>query len=66
MRKKGNGRMRLKFKIAFDILLILASLTILIYNFSAQRRIAYLSSIIAVCGTTAFLVRDMMVLKRKK
>ena len=47
--------MRLKFKIAFDILLILASLTI-----------AYLSSIIAVCGTSAFLVRDMMALKRKK
>ena len=58
--------MRLKFKIAFDILLILASLTILIYNFSAQRRIVYLSSVIAVCGTTAFLVRDIMVLKQKK
>ena len=58
--------MRLKFKIVFDILLILASLTILVYNFSAQRRIAYLSSIIAVFGTSAYMVRDMMALKRKK
>ena len=56
--------MRLKFQIAFDILLITASCIIFIYNILMQRRIVYLSSGIAVCGTTAFLVRDIMVLKQ--
>ena len=37
--------MRLKFQIAFDILLITASCIILVYNFSVQRRIAYFASI---------------------
>lgn len=58
--------MRLKFQIAFDILLITASCIIFIYNILMQRRIVYLSSVIAVCGTTAFLVRDIMVLKQEK
>ena len=39
---------------------------IFIYNILMQRRIVYLSSVIAVCGTTAFLVRDIMVLKQEK
>ena len=58
--------MRLKFQIAFDILLITASCIIFIYNILMQRRIVYLSSVIAVCGTTALLVRDIMALKREK
>ena len=66
LRKKGNGRMRSKFRIAFAILLITASCIIFIYNILMQRRIVYLSSVIAVCGTTAFLVRDIMALKQEK
>lgn len=66
LRKKGNGRMRSKFRIAFDILLITASCIIFIYNILMQRRIVYLSSVIAVCGTTALLVRNIMALKREK
>ena len=62
----GNGRMRSKFRIAFDILLITVSCIIFIYNILMQRRIVYLSSVIAVCGTTAFLVRDIMALKQEK
>ena len=58
--------MRSKFRIAFDILLITASRIIFIYNILMQRRIVYLSSVIAVCGTTAFLVRDIMALKQEK
>ena len=58
--------MRLKFQIAFDILLITASCIIFIYNILMQRRIVYLSSVIAVCGTTTFLGRDIMVLKQEK
>ena len=58
--------MRSKFLIAFDILLITASCIIFIYNILMQRRIVYLLSVIAVCGTTAFLVRDIMVLKQEK
>lgn len=58
--------MRSKFRIAFDILLITVSCIIFIYNILMQRRIVYLSSVIAVCGTTAFLVRDIMALKQEK
>ena len=58
--------MRSKFRITFDILLITASCIIFIYNILMQRRIVYLSSVIAVCGTTAFLVRDIMALKQEK
>ena len=58
--------MRSKFRIAFDILLITASCIIFIYNILMQRRIVYLSSVIAVCDTTAFLVRDIMALKQEK
>ena len=58
--------MRSKVRIAFDILLITVSCIIFIYNILMQRRIVYLSSVIAVCGTTAFLVRDIMVLKQEK
>ena len=58
--------MRPKVRIAFDILLITASCIIFIYNILMQRRIVYLSSVIAVCGTTAFLVRDIMALKQEK
>ena len=60
-----SGKLRKK-RIAFDILLITASCIIFIYNILMQRRIVYLSSVIAVCGTTAFLVRDIMALKQEK
>lgn len=58
--------MRLKFQIAFDILLITASCIILVYNFSVQRRIAYFASIVAVCGSTVYLIRDIMKLRKIK
>ena len=58
--------MRLKFQIAFDILLITASCIIFVYNILMQRRILYFSSVVAVCGTTAYLVRDIMKFRRSK
>ena len=58
--------MRSKFRIAFDILLITASCIIFIYNILMQRRIYYFSSVVAVCGTIAYLIRDIMKFRRSK
>ena len=58
--------MRLKFQIALDILLITAACIIFIYNLLMQRRIAYFASVVAVCGTTAYLIRDIMKFRRSK
>ena len=53
-----------KAKIVFDLLLITTALTICLYQFSMQRPAAYAASIVAVCGSAAFLVRDILALKR--
>ena len=58
--------MRLKFQIAFDILLITAACIIFIYNLLMQRRINYFASVVAVCGTIAYLIRDVMKLRKSK
>ena len=58
--------MKLKVRLAIDILLVIAAVVIFAYNFSAQRTINYISSVVAVCGTIALLVRDVVELKREK
>lgn len=58
--------MKLKYRIAFEILLVVAAIAVFIYNFSMQREIVYISSVVAVCGTIAILVRDIVKLKRDK
>ena len=58
--------MKLKYKIVLEILLVIAAVAVLVYNVSTQREIAYIASIVAVCGTIAILVRDMINLKRKQ
>ena len=55
-----------KAKIVFDLLLITTALTICLYQFSMQRPAAYAASIVAVCGSAAFLVRDILALKRSR
>lgn len=55
-----------KTKIVFDLLLITTALTICLYQFSMQRPAAYAASIVAVCGSAAFLVRDILALKRSR
>ena len=39
---------------------------ICLYQFSMQRLAAYAASIVAVCGSAAFLVRDILALKRSR
>ena len=58
--------MKLKRKVIFDILLAIAAIAVFIYNFSVQRKIAYISSVVAVCGTLAFLIRNIVKLRRDK
>ena len=58
--------MKLKYKIVIEILLVIAAIVVFVYNFSMQREIVYISSIVAVCGTIALLVRDIVKLKRSK
>ncbi len=58
--------MNLKYKIVFEILLVIAAITVFIYNFSMQREIAYIASIIAVCGTIALFVKDIVKLRKDK
>lgn len=55
-----------KAQIVFDLLLITTALTICLYQFSMQRLAAYAASIVAVCGSAAFLVRDILALKRSR
>ena len=57
--------MKLKYRIAMDILLVIAAIVAFAYNFSIQNKISYFSSIVAVCGTIALLVRDVIELKTK-
>ena len=54
-----------KLKIAFDILLVIAAICVFAYNFSMQRKITYIASVVAVCGTIALLVRDIVELKNR-
>ena len=56
--------MKLKHRIVFEILLVIASIAVFLYNFSIHREIAYLASVVAVCGAIALLIRDTV--KRKK
>ena len=58
--------MKLKHKIVIEILLVIAAIAVFIYNFSMHREIAYIASVVAVCGTIAFLIKDIVKLKRDK
>ena len=58
--------MKLKHKIVIEILLVIAAIAVFIYNFSMQREIAYIASIVAVCGTIAFLIKDIVKLRKSE
>lgn len=55
-----------KCALFFDILLVLAAAAVCVYTFALQKRIAYFAAIVAVCGTVAFLARDLWALKNGK
>ena len=63
---KGGDCMKLKHKIVIEILLVIAAIAVFIYNFSMQREIAYIASIVAVCGTIALLIKDIVKWKKNK
>ena len=58
--------MKLKYRIVFEILLVIAAISVFICNISAHKEIQYVPSVIAVCGTIAILVRDVVKLKKDK
>lgn len=58
--------MKLKHKIVIEILLAIAAIAVFFYNFTMQREIAYIASIVAVCGTIALLVTDILKLRKSK
>ncbi len=57
--------MKQKILFVIEVLLVLAAITITIYNFGTERQIAYFASIVAVCGTLAILVKDIYKAKKK-
>ena len=57
--------MKQKIRFVIEVLLVLAAITITIYNFGTERQIAYFASIVAVCGTVAILIKDIYKAKKK-
>lgn len=58
--------MKLKYKIVIEILLVIAAIAVFIYNFSMQREIVYISSIVAVFGTIAHVGKRHCEIKKKQ
>lgn len=56
--------MKPKVRIIIEILLVITAIVMFAYNLSMQRTTLYISSAIAVCGTIALLVQDLIKLKR--
>ena len=63
---KGGDCMKLKHKIVIEILLVIAAIAVFIYNFSMQREISYIASIVAVFGTIVLLIKDIVKLRKNK
>ena len=57
--------MKQKIRFGIEVLLIVAAVVVAIYNFGTERQIAYLASIVAVCGTVAILIKDIYKIKKK-
>lgn len=57
--------MKQKIRFGIEVLLIVAAVVVAIYNFGTERQIAYLASIVAVCGTVAILIKDIYKAKKK-
>lgn len=58
--------MKVNYKIIIGVLLVIASIIVLVYNFSIQREIAYMASIVAVCGTSVYLIKDIIKMRKGK
>ena len=51
--------MKQKIRYVIEILLVIAAIVAAVYNLATDRQIAYLASIIAVCGTMAILIKEL-------
>ena len=58
--------MKQKIRFGVEVLLVVAAITVAIYNFGVERQIAYLASIVAVCGTVAILIKDIYKAKKSE
>lgn len=58
--------MKVKIGLIIRILLIISSIIGAVYTYSAENRPAYISSIIAVLGTTALLLQYIYTIKKWK
>jgi len=58
--------MKLRGKIAVEILLAAAAIAVLIYNFALQRETAYAASVISTGGTILYLAMDIARTNKKK
>lgn len=56
----------MKIKIIIDIVLVIVSILVFIYNFSLQREVTYMASVVAVCGTSIYLLRDIIKVRKCK
>lgn len=58
--------MKQKIRFGIEVLLVVAAITVAIYNFGTERQITYLASIVAVCGTVAILIKDICKAKKSE
>lgn len=57
---------RVKIELIFRIFLIISSIIGTVYTYSVENRPTYISSIIAVLGTTALLLQYIYTIKNRK
>ena len=58
--------MKQKMRFGMEVLLIVAAVAVTIYNFMTEKQTAYATSIVAVCGTVAILVKEIYKSKKEK
>lgn len=66
MKNNKGQNTTVKISLICWVILFILAVIALIYNFSIQKEIAYFSSMVAVCGTLAFLVREIYGIKKNK
>lgn len=57
--------MKTKHRVLLAIVLLIAAVDLLIYNFSMKKEILYTASIVAVCGTALILIKELLQFKNR-
>lgn len=58
--------MNIKYRIGFELSLVIFAIIVFIYNFCNERKIVYMASIIAVVSTIFNLIRDIIKVKKEQ